>query len=197
MVTVTTTYLEQTDPDDLRPARPPDEIAVVRAGIPSPELSRFLYTAVGGDWHWIDRLGWSYEHWRTYLDRPGVETWVAWVKGTPAGYVELDPGDDAAVEIAYFGVLPAFVGHGVGGHLLTVGTARAWDLAKRWPQRPPTRRVWLHTCTLDGPHAMANYKARGYRVYRTTEQDEDVAATPPGPWPGARPAKEGPAGDDG
>jgi GNAT superfamily N-acetyltransferase len=185
-VTVATTFLEQKDPHDLRPARPPDAVAVVRAEIPSPEFSRFLYTAVGGDWHWTERLDWSHDRWQAHLDRPGVETWVAWHRGSPAGYVELDPQPDAAVEIAYFGLLPDFIGRGIGGYLLTVGTARAWDLATRWPERAPTARVWVHTCTLDGPHALANYEARGFRVYDVTEKDEDLAPDAPGPWPGAR-----------
>lgn len=185
MLTVKTTYLEQTDPGDLRPARPPADVAVVRAEIPSPEFSRYLYTAVGGPWYWLDRLGWSHDRWQSYLDRAGVETWVAWTRGTPAGYVELEPQPDQAVEIAYFGLLEPFIGRGIGGHLLTVGTARAWDLASRWPQRPPTTRVWVHTCTLDGPHAIANYEARGFRTYKVTEHEEDVPEAPPGPWPGA------------
>ena len=190
MVSVTTTYLEQTDPGDLRPARPPADVEVVRAAIPSPEFSRFLYTAVGGDWYWVDRLDWPYDRWLEHLRRPGVETWVAWVQGTPAGYAELDPRDDGSVEIAYFGLVPAFIGRGIGGHLLTVVAARAWDLASRWPDREPTKRVWLHTCTLDGPHALANYQARGFRVYDTKVHDEDLAPIPPGPWPGARPATQ-------
>src|SRR5690606_24464574 len=87
---VTTWYLEQTHPDDLRPARPPaQDVRIVRAEIPSPEFSRFLYTAVGGDWRWTDRLPWSWRQWKEWLDRPGTETWVAWLRGTPAGYVEL------------------------------------------------------------------------------------------------------------
>jgi hypothetical protein len=184
--TVTTTYLEQTDPKDLRPARPPYDLDVVRAEVPSPEFSRFLYTAVGGDWHWVDRLGWTRDRWRSYLERPGAETWVAWHRGTPAGYVELDPQPCGVVEIAYFGLLADFIGRGAGGHLLTVGTSRAWDLATRWPDRPSTTRVWVHTCSLDGPRALANYEARGFRVYDVTEKDEDVATEPPGPWPGAR-----------
>jgi len=36
------------------------------------------------------------------------------------------------------------------------------------------QRVWLHTCTLDGPHAIANYLARGFTPYKTTTQDEPV-----------------------
>ncbi|AEW97096.1 MULTISPECIES: GNAT family N-acetyltransferase [Streptomycetaceae] len=168
---VTTWYLEQTDPADLAPAAAPDPAAgvtVARARIPSPEFSRFLYASVGADVAWTDRLGWTPREWRAYLERPGTETWVAYERGTPAGYVELSPdAADGVVEIAYFGLLPAFRGRRIGGHLLTYGTARAWDLAARWPGRTPTRRVWVHTCSLDGRYAMANYQRRGFRLYDT------------------------------
>lgn len=173
---ITTWYLSQTSPADLRPAASVD-VAVTRAEVVSPELNRFLYSSVGGDWHWVDRLGWTWQQWHDCLARPGVETWVAYLRGTPAGYVELDGTVDGEVEIAYFGLLPAFVGQGIGGHLLTVGIRRAWELA--------SRRVWLHTCSLDGPTARANYEARGMSLYRTETTNEDVAPTP-GPWPGAR-----------
>ncbi|MFI9237941.1 GNAT family N-acetyltransferase [Streptomyces sp. NPDC053079] len=186
--TVTTWSMEQTSPADLRPARVPDAssgIRIERAEVPSPEFSRFLYTAVGGDLSWTDRLPWSYEQWRAHLERPGVETWVAYEHGTPAGYIELDPQPEGAVEIIYFGLMGQFQGRGIGGHLLAFGTARAWDLAVRWPEREPTKRVWLHTCSKDGPHAVANYERRGFRVFETrTEEEPDVPV--PGPWPGAR-----------
>ncbi|MDB5910412.1 MAG: acetyltransferase [Massilia sp.] len=184
---VTTWYLEQQDAGDLRSARIPDgPVEITRAELPSPELSRFLYCSVGGDWNWLDRLGWSYDQWLAWLERPGVETWVAFFRGTPAGYIELDPQPDGVVEIAHFGLLPAFVGQGLGGHLLATGTARAWDLADRWPDRQPTVRVWVHTCSLDGPVALANYQKRGFRLYDARTKPEFVPAAPPGPWPGAR-----------
>ncbi|MEU6847156.1 GNAT family N-acetyltransferase [Streptomyces sp. NPDC046716] len=185
-VTVTTWSLEQTSPSDLRPATPPagDAVRIVRAEVPSPEFSRFLYASVGGDIHWIDRLGWTYAQWQEQLGRPGSETWVAYEKGTPAGFVELQVQDDGAVEIAYFGLLPAFRGRRIGGHLLSYGIARAWDLAERWPGRMPTKRVWVHTCSLDGEHAMANYQRRGFRLFETEVAEEPAVATP-GPWPGA------------
>ncbi|MFF4158924.1 GNAT family N-acetyltransferase [Streptomyces sp. NPDC001678] len=189
--TVTTWSLEQTSPTDLVPARVPDAssgIRIERAAVPCPEFSRFLYTAVGGDITWTDRLSWPYDRWAAFLERPGTETWVAYEHGTPAGYVELDPQPEGAVEIAYFGLIPGFRGRRIGGHLLSVGTARAWDLAERWPEREPTKRVWLHTCSLDGPHALGNYERRGFRVFDTkvTEEPEVPA---PGPWPGAYPAE--------
>jgi len=40
-----------------------------------------------------------------------------------------------------------------------------------WSLRP--RRVWLHTCTLDHPHALANYMARGFVPYRTEHYEVD------------------------
>ncbi|MBW1600662.1 GNAT family N-acetyltransferase [Streptomyces sp. JJ66] len=187
---VTTWSLEQTAPDELRPVHEADTrtaVRIERAGVPSPEFSRFLYTAVGGDVTWTDRLGWDHARWRAFLERAGTETWVAWERGTPAGFVELDAQPDGVVEISYFGLLPAFRGRGLGGRLLSVGTARAWDLAARWPQREPTRRVWLHTCSKDGPHALRNYERRGFRVFDVRTEDEPYRP-PPGPWPGAFPA---------
>ncbi|MFE3325367.1 GNAT family N-acetyltransferase [Streptomyces sp. NPDC059176] len=184
-IAVTTWSLEQNSPDDLRPAaEPPGDVRIVRAEVPSPEFSRFLYTAVGGDIHWTDRLGLTYAQWDEAVNRPGVETWVAYERGTPAGYVELEAQAGGAVEIVYFGLLPAFRGRRIGGHLLAYGTARAWDLAERWPGRTPTKRVWLHTCSKDGPHAMDNYLRRGFTLF-DTEVEEEAEVETPGPWPGA------------
>lgn len=187
-IAVTTWSLEQTSPSDLLPAEAPEgDVRVVRAEVPSPEFSRFLYASVGGDIRWTDRLPWPYARWREHLDRPGVETWVAYERGTPAGYVELEAQDEGAVEIVYFGLLPAFRGRRIGGHLLSYGTARAWDLAERHPGCAPTKRVWLHTCSKDGAHALANYQRRGFHLFDTTVEEEREVATP-GPWPGAYPA---------
>jgi GNAT superfamily N-acetyltransferase len=183
----TITYLEQTSPDDLVPARTPAEPVEVRqAEEPSPEFHRYLYTAVGGDWHWTQKLSWDWDHWMTWLTRPGVETWVAWVRGVPAGYAALAPQPGTEVEVENFGLLPSFTGRGIGGHLLTVALQRSWTLAERHDDLDPVKRVWLHTNTLDGPNALANYRARGLRPYRTTtEQRPDAEGAPPGPWPGA------------
>lgn len=175
---VTTTYLEMRDPAQLRRAGSPVVAAtIVRAELPSPALNRFLYSAVGGDWHWTDRLSWPHGRWQQYLDRPQVQTWVLYVRGTPAGYIELEAQDDGNVELAYFGLIREFIGQGLGGYLLSVGIEKAWALAG-------ARRVWVHTCTLDGEHALANYQARGMTVYKIESTEKDIGTTP-GPWPGA------------
>jgi GNAT superfamily N-acetyltransferase len=176
---VATTYLEMTSRAELRPARPSAlPFQLVQVEIPCPELNRFLYTAVGTRWWWYSRLSWDYARWLAYLDRPDLETWIAHVSGTPAGYFEVERQPDAAVEIVYFGLLPGFIGKGVGGALLTAAINRAWDMG--------AQRVWLHTCTLDHPQALANYLARGFRIFRVEEMTEELPDTPPQPWPGAR-----------
>jgi GNAT superfamily N-acetyltransferase len=154
---VVRTYLELDDPAGLRPAGPPrvQDVAVARVMPPDGALSRWLYAEVGRAYHWTDHLARSDAEWQAWAD--GVETWVATVAGERAGYYELSQDDDG-VQVAYFGLLPAFHGRGLGGHLLTHALRRAFELAPR---------VWLHTCTLDGPAALPNYRARGLRPFRT------------------------------
>jgi len=167
-----------TDPAQLVPSGPaglPHTIA--RVEVASPELSRFFYTAVGSRWHWTDRLGWSYRDWIAHLERPGSETWMMVALGAPAGFFELAPPEGGSIEIAMFGLLPQFIGRGLGGALLTAAVSRAWQAG--------AGRVWLHTCSLDHPNALAAYLARGFRQFARVESERDVAEEPPGPWPGA------------
>lgn len=177
-VKVVTYHLEMTDPAELRPVAPLLEgLELKQARVPCPELNRFFYTAVGGDWYWIDRLGWTCEQWLRWVDRPELETWVAYLHGTPAGYFELEAQSGGNVEVAYFGLLPRFVGRGLGGWLLTAALERGWQRG--------AQRVWLHTCSLDHPRALANYLARGLRQFKEESEVEDLPDRSPGSWPGA------------
>ena len=153
------TYRELDDPARLRPAGPPRLAAVeIARVVPADgELSRWFYVEVGTPHGWTDNLARTDAEWQAWAER--VETWVATVAGERAGYYELLPGSDG-VEVAYFGLLPAFQGQGLGGHLLTHALRRALELAPR---------VWLHTNTQDGAAALPNYLARGLRPFRREE----------------------------
>jgi ribosomal protein S18 acetylase RimI-like enzyme len=167
MAPVTTTYLHLPSPTDFRPAVVADpDLLTLEAREPSVPFYRFLYDAVGRDWVWIDRLHWTDAQHLEHLSRPTTTLHVLYYRGTPAGYIELDASAGDETEIAYFGLMRFVHGRGFGKHLLSVGVQRAFD--------DGARRVWLHTCTLDGPHAIANYMARGFIPYKTTTQDEPV-----------------------
>jgi GNAT superfamily N-acetyltransferase len=179
-VDFTITFLEMTAPDQLRPRRSSrTDLNIVCVQDPLPELNRFFYTAVGGDWYWLERLPWTYRQWLDYLCRPELETWMLLAGGVPAGYFEQEMQPGGSAEIAYFGLLPTFIGQGLGAHLLTAAVERGWERG--------ARRVWLHTCTLDHPSALANYQARGFRIYDKQQVTKELPAQAPGPWPGARP----------
>jgi GNAT superfamily N-acetyltransferase len=146
---VVTTYLELTDPARIRPARPVDA-SITRVDPPDGAVNRAFYERIGADYGWTDHSGRDAAWWQAHAER--VETWVI----PQAGYYELD-ADGRDVEIAYFGLLPAFHGRGLGGALLEHALRRGFELGAR---------VWVHTCTLDGPYALANYTARGMVPYR-------------------------------
>jgi ribosomal protein S18 acetylase RimI-like enzyme len=153
------TYLEMIDPSALDGAPSPGPDAVVeRADDAPPALWRFLYTEVGREYHWVDRLGWTDDEIAAYLSDPALELWVLRAGGETAGYFELRKHPDGAVEIAYFGLLPAFVGRGLGKFLLTCAVERAWALG--------AARVWLHTSSLDHPSALSNYLSRGFSIWK-------------------------------
>jgi len=161
-----------TDPAELRASRVVrDDLELRQAKIPSPQLNRFFYTAVGADWHWVDRLPWTLDQWQQYAARPELETWVLDVSGTPAGYFELngEPGSD--IEIASFGLIPQFLGQGLGAYLLTEATRRAWE--------KKATRVWVHTSSLDHPNALLNYLARGFRLFKQEVSFKELAGRCP------------------
>lgn len=154
------TFLEMRDPSALIPAAEPTVAhAIERLEHCPPAVWRFLYIEVGRRYRWIDRLDWTDEQARQYLDDPAVSLWLLTVEGTPAGYFELRRDAEGGVEIAYFGLVHAYTGRGLGGYLLTVATREAWKMQ-------PTR-VWLHTSTLDHPAALPNYLSRGFTILKS------------------------------
>jgi GNAT superfamily N-acetyltransferase len=169
LMTVTTWHLEMLDPRELKAKLSPrSDLALVHIDPPLPELNRFFYTTVGEDWFWYERLVWSKQRWREYARRPELQTWMLTAGGIPAGYFELELQAEASVEVAYFGLMPSYIGKGLGAHLLTCAIERGWARG--------ARRVWLHTCTLDHPSALSNYQARGLRLFKTVTAEVDVPA---------------------
>lgn len=158
---VTVKFLEMTSPGELRPKRSSRTgVTVARVPHPMPELNRFFYETVGADFLWIDRLNWPLSQWREYVEQPNIDTYVLAVDGIPAGYFEFDRHENREVEIKIFGLLDAFIGKGLGAHMLTAAVEAAWAEG--------AKRVILDTCSLDHPKAYDNYVARGFRLYHTT-----------------------------
>lgn len=152
------TYLEMTAAPATAPLPPPMPRVEVRvARRPTVSFYRYLYDAIGRDWTWVARKLLSDGELQAVLADPAVEVNVLWVGGVPAGYAELDRRVPPDIELGYFGLLPEFVGGGLGRYLLD------WTIHHAWRSRP--RRLWLHTCDLDHPRALAVYRKSGFVAY--------------------------------
>ena len=151
--------LEMCDRSAFRPKIAPPEFQVDLVSPCDPTVNRQFYRDVGGPWQWTDRLAWSDDDWQRYVHRDELRTWVGRLRGDAVGYFELERQDDGNLEIAYFGLLPRYIGQGLGGPLLSAAVENAWTT-------PSIQRVWVHTCTLDHEHALKNYLRRGFRIFK-------------------------------
>lgn len=120
---------------------------------------RYLYDAVGAPHHWWDRKRWSDARLEAWLADPRIEIHVATEHGAPIGYAELDRREPASCELAYFGLMPEATGRGLGRWFLGHAIAAAWA-------DPALARLWVHTCSLDGPAALHTYRRLGFVAYR-------------------------------
>ncbi len=155
------THLQMKAPPQRAPVPMRVGCQVVRAIRPPVHFYRYLYDTVGEKWLWYERRRMPAADLEAVIWDPSVEIWVLWVDGVPAGYAELD-GRKPDLELAYFGLTPEFVGHGLGRWFLD------WTVDKAWSKNPP--RFWVHTCDLDHPRALATYQNAGFVIFDRTEE---------------------------
>jgi GNAT superfamily N-acetyltransferase len=78
-------------------------------------------------------------------------------------FAELDWRIESEIELLQFGLMPQFIGQGLGRYFLQ------WTIDKAWSYLP--RRFWLHTGTKDHPAALPNYLKAGFTVYKEEVKD--------------------------
>lgn len=159
-IPVIITFLEMTE----RPAHPhlspPQGLncALLRLRDPSVRFYRYLYDVVGAPWLWFERRAMTDQQLARIIGDSRVEIYVIHVDGEPAGFAELDRRTPRDIELAYFGLVPEFIGKGLGRYLLT------WVVDTAWNHAPD--RVWVNTNNLDHPKALPLYQRCGFRPYR-------------------------------
>jgi GNAT superfamily N-acetyltransferase len=135
----------------------PERTRLVRMERPSLDRYRALYRKIGEDWLWFSRLRMPDAALAEIIHHPAVEISVLQVDGQDGGILELDYRETGQCEIAFFGVAADRIGHGLGGFLMRQAIDAAWA--------HPIQRLWVHTCTLDHPSALAFYRRSGFRPY--------------------------------
>jgi GNAT superfamily N-acetyltransferase len=165
-VDVRTFYLEMRSRPPGAVPTPREGLTVIHAKRPTIAYYRFLYDTVGKAYHWYSRGKMTDPELAAVLLDPHNEVHVLHVEGTPAGFVEFDRRVEGEIEIVQFGLVPEFIGQGLGKFFLRWAIDRAWDYTPG--------RLWLHTCTLDHPVALPNYLKAGFVLFRETTTTKEL-----------------------
>ncbi len=163
---VVITFLEMSERPSVPRVEPKIPIALLRAKAPTTAFYHYLYDAVGRPWYWTDRKAYSDEQLAAVIQDERVEIYVLHADGVPAGFFELDRRQAPTVDLAYFGIMPDFIGKRLGPYLLGTAIEMAWEGG--------TARFTVNTCTLDHPAALPMYQRYGFKPY-------DRRRVPP-PW---------------
>lgn len=164
LIPVTITWLEMTVPPRHRarpaPALPGKPLLLQRISKPSVGFYRYIQHNVGDPWLWFSRREMTDAELGAIIQDDRVEFHVLSAGGEPAGFVELDFREmPASAEIAYFGLMPHFIGAGLGPYLLD------WAIHYCWSKDPAPTRLLVNTCTLDHPAALGGYQKAGFSPY--------------------------------
>ena len=121
------------------------------------QLNKFFYKNVGKNHHWVDRLVWTEKQWTEYVSNKKVKTYILKKQDELAGYFELILHQNE-IEIAYLGLLEEYQNKKLGSFLLSSAIKNSFSYQ--------TKRVWVHTCSLDHKNALSNYIARGMKIFK-------------------------------
>jgi GNAT superfamily N-acetyltransferase len=152
------TFLEmKTRPSAIPPPQPKGKIALLRAQQPPVHFYRYLYDTIGRDYHWVDRKRLTDAELTSVLAEERLELYVLYVDGCPGGMAELDFRQNSTANLAYFGLVPEYVGRKLGYFFLYHTAVKEWS--------KPISRLLVNTCTLDHQRALPLYQRMGFVPY--------------------------------
>ena len=105
LVDVVVYYLEMRAPSHQSVPAPREGLTILHVRTPSVPYYRFLYDAVGKDYHWLSRRKLSDTELAAIIQDPRNELHVLHVDGSPAGFAELDRRQPEEVEMVQFGLM--------------------------------------------------------------------------------------------
>jgi len=164
---MTVTFLEmRAKPQALPPPQPKGKVAILRAENPPVHFYRYLYDTIGGNYYWVDRRKMDDATLAEIIHHSQVELYVLYVEGCPAGMAELDFRNANTGLLAYFGLVPEYVGRRLGYFFLYHAVANAWAR--------PISTLLVNTCTLDHPRALPLYQRMGFTPYSREERSVEL-----------------------
>jgi GNAT superfamily N-acetyltransferase len=160
----TVTFLEMHEKKDATSPLPGSGFHLLQKPVAVQDY-RNLYYGVGEKWNWLDRMVMPNDELFEKINASSTEIFVFTINNETAGFIEFVK-EEKFVEIQYFGLVPSFIGKGLGKYFLQWVIAKAWSYSPNWIQ--------LNTCTLDHPNALDVYKKAGFFPVRTEVQQRRI-----------------------
>ena len=127
-------------------------------------INKFFYRQVGKDHFWRDRLLWSDNEWKKYVNNKYLETGILKINDNLVGFYEQEfHKDKNEMELINMGILKEYQGQKLGSFLLKHIIYNTFDRG--------AERLRVHTCSLDHKYALNNYLSKGLSIYREEEVD--------------------------
>jgi len=127
-------------------------------------INKFFYRQIGKDHFWRDRLLWSDNQWKKYINNKNLETVVMKINNNLVGFYEQEfHKNKNEIELIQMGILKEYQGRKLGSFLLKYIIQHAYTRN--------IKRLWVHTCSLDHKHALNNYLSRGLKIFKEEEID--------------------------
>lgn len=129
----------------------------------TPDVKTYidLYREIGRDYIWNYRPSQTEEQIKEIVQSDKTRLYYLYKDGTPIGLAELDVTKSDDVEMVHFGLLPQYIGSGIGKQFLHKIIYLMWNT--------DIKRLWLSTCGLDHPKAIKFYENAGFNVFKTKE----------------------------
>ena len=127
-------------------------------------INKFFYRQVGKNHFWRDRLLWSDNEWKKYINNMNLETGIMKINENMVGFYEQEFHEDKnEMELIQMGILKEYQGKKLGSYLLKHIIQNAFNR--------DVKRLWVHTCSLDHKYALNNYLSKGLKIFKEEEID--------------------------
>lgn len=166
-VNVTVVFLRMAHPPTRPAATLPPGAKVTRERLDLASY-RKLYTDIGAPWLWWLRRVMPDALLEKHLAASTTAVYVLRVDGDVAGFFETDAGYWPYVNLNYFGLMPGFIGRGLGKPLLDYAVDTVFSGASA------LRGLSVNTCNADHPRALPNYLAAGFTEIRRAKEEWDI-----------------------
>tara|TARA_B100000780_G_C21118779_1_gene452962 strand:- start:1378 stop:1884 length:507 start_codon:yes stop_codon:yes gene_type:complete len=127
-------------------------------------INKFFYRQIGKDHFWRDRLLWSDNEWRKYINNKNIQTGIMKINENFVGFYEQEfHENENEIELIQMGILQEYQGMKLGSFLLKFIIQNSFSR--------DVERLWVHTCSLDHKYALNNYLSKGLKIFREEEID--------------------------